>query len=44
VIPLPFSKVIANYRYLGFEDIFGDRDLDEATEFAQRLLTEMTKD
>jgi lysophospholipid acyltransferase (LPLAT)-like uncharacterized protein len=44
VVPFPFSKVIANYRYLGFEDIFGDRDLDEATEFTQCLLTEMTKD
>ena len=44
VIPLPFSKVIANYRYLGFEDIFGDRDLEEATKFAELLLGDMSKD
>jgi hypothetical protein len=43
-VPLPFSKVIANYRYLGFKEVFGDRDLDEATAFAQTILVEMTKD
>jgi len=44
MVPLPFSKVIANYRYIDFKEVFGDRDLDEATVFAQTILVDMTKD
>lgn len=44
VVPFPFSKVIATHKSLCFEDIFEGRDLEEATEFAQLLLTSMTKD
>lgn len=44
IVPFPFTKVIARYKYVGFEEAFGERDLEEATQFAQRLLLDMTRD
>ena len=43
-IPLPFSRIHARTRILPNPELFKDRDLDQATQRVQQLLTEMTDD
>ena len=44
VIPLPFSRVRLRTRILPNEELFKDRDLDQATKRVQECLMEMTDD
>jgi len=43
-IPLPFSRIHARTRILPNPELFKDRDLEQATQRVQQLLTEMTDD
>jgi len=44
VIPLPFSKVTAVTRLLGYDETFEGRTIEEATRFVEEKLVELTKD
>jgi lysophospholipid acyltransferase (LPLAT)-like uncharacterized protein len=44
VIPLPFSKINARTKLLPHEELFRDRDLEEATKRVEHLLASMTHD
>ena len=44
VIPLPFSRIRLRTRILPYEELFKDRDLDQASKRVQECLMEMTDD
>ncbi|MDA0905098.1 MAG: hypothetical protein O2874_02110, partial [Verrucomicrobia bacterium] len=44
VIPLPFSRVEVQTRILPNAELFKDRDLEQATQRVEKLLSEMTDD
>ncbi len=44
VIPLPFAKVRVRTKILPYEELFYERDLEEATRRVEHLLMEMTDD
>ena len=44
IIPLPFSRIRAQMQILSYEELFENRDLDQATQRVEQRLLQMTND